>query len=58
VEKTTQRGAYDLYSLQNIIRAIKSRRLRWAGNFARMEKKRDAYIVQGFSAETSGKDTT
>jgi hypothetical protein len=29
-----------LYSSPDIIRAIKSRRLRWAGNVARMGKKR------------------
>ena len=34
-----------LYSLPNIIRSIKSRRLRWAGHVARMEQSRNAYIV-------------
>jgi hypothetical protein len=29
----------DLYSSSNIIRAIKSRRTRWAGHVARMEKR-------------------
>ena len=30
----------DLYSLPNIVRVIKSRRLRWAGHVARMEERR------------------
>jgi hypothetical protein len=33
----------DLYSSQNIIRVIKSRRMRWAGHVARMGK-REMYI--------------
>jgi hypothetical protein len=32
-----------LYSSPRKIRIIKSRRMRWAGHVARMEKKRDAY---------------
>jgi hypothetical protein len=32
-----------LYSPQNIIRVIKSRRLRWAGHVACMGERRDAY---------------
>jgi hypothetical protein len=32
-----------LYSSPSIIRIIKSRRMRWAGHVARMEKKRNAY---------------
>jgi len=35
----------DLYSSPNIIRAIKSRRMRWAGHVACMEEKRGAYRV-------------
>jgi len=31
---------YDLYSSTNIIRMIKSRRIRWAGHVARMGEKR------------------
>ena len=34
-----------LYSLPNIIRSLKSRRLRWAGHVARMEQSRNAYRV-------------
>jgi hypothetical protein len=32
-----------LYSSQNIIRMIKSRRMRWAGHVADMEENRNAY---------------
>jgi hypothetical protein len=35
----------DLYSLPNIIRVIKSRRMRWAGHVARMGEGRVAYKV-------------
>jgi hypothetical protein len=34
---------YALYSSPNIIRVMKSRRLRWAGYVARMEVRRGAY---------------
>ena len=34
-----------MYSLPNIIRSVKSRRLRWAGHVARMEQSRNAYRV-------------
>ena len=34
-----------LYSSSNIIRSLKSRRLRWAGHVARMEQSRIAYRV-------------
>jgi hypothetical protein len=33
----------DLYSSSSIFRIIKSRRMRWAGNVARMGEKRNAY---------------
>jgi hypothetical protein len=33
----------NLYSSPNIIRMIKSRRMRWAGHVTRMGKKRNAY---------------
>ena len=36
---------YALYSSPNIIRSLKSRRLRWAGHVARMEESRNAYRV-------------
>jgi hypothetical protein len=34
---------HDLYSSPSVIRIIKSRRMRWAGNVARMGEKRNAY---------------
>jgi hypothetical protein len=34
---------HDLFSSPNIIRIIKSKRLRWAENVARMEEKKNAY---------------
>jgi len=40
----------DLYFSPNIVRVIKSRRMRWAGHVARMGEGRD--IVQGFGGET------
>jgi hypothetical protein len=36
---------YNLYSSPNIIRMIKSRRMRLAGHVARMEEKRNAYRI-------------
>jgi hypothetical protein len=41
----------DLYFLPTVVRVIKSRRMRWAGNVARMEKGEDR-CVQGFGGET------
>jgi hypothetical protein len=35
----------DLYSSPNIVRVIKSRRLRWEGHVARMGVRRDVYRV-------------
>ena len=35
----------DLYSSPNIVRVIKSRRMRWAGHVARMGEEREAYRV-------------
>jgi hypothetical protein len=36
---------YDLYNSLNVIRMIKSRRMRWAGHVARMGDSRGAYRV-------------
>jgi hypothetical protein len=36
---------YDRYSSPNIVRVIKSRRIRWAGHLARMEERRGVYRV-------------
>ena len=35
----------DLYSLPNIVRVVKSRRMRWAGHVARMVENRGVYRV-------------
>jgi len=35
----------DLYCSPNIVRVIKSRRMRWAGNVARMGERRGVYRV-------------
>ena len=37
----------DLYSSPNIVRVIKSRRMRWAGHVARMGEERGVYRVLG-----------
>jgi hypothetical protein len=36
---------HNLYFSPNIIRMIKSRKMRWAGHVARMGKKRNAYRI-------------
>ena len=36
---------HGLYRSPNIVRVIKSRRLRWAGHVARMEEGRSAYKI-------------
>jgi len=36
---------FDLYSSSNVIRVIKSRRMRWAGHVAHMGGRRGAYTV-------------
>jgi len=46
----------DLYSSPNIVRVIKSRRMRWAGHVARMGEERGVYTV--LVGETGGKWTT
>jgi hypothetical protein len=46
----------DLYSSSNIIRAIKSRGMRWAVHVARMGERRGVYIV--LVGKTCGKETT
>ena len=45
----------DLYCSPNIVQVIKSRRMRWAGHVARMEKMESC--AQGFGGETSEKET-
>ena len=43
----------DLYSSPNIVRVIKSRRMRWAGHVARMGEERGVYRV--FVGKPEGK---
>jgi hypothetical protein len=43
----------DLYSLSNIVRVVKSRKMRWAGHVARMMEWR---VAQGSGGETGGKE--
>ena len=44
----------DLYCSPNIVRVIKSRRVRWAGHVARMGEERAVY--KGLGVETGGKE--
>ena len=46
----------DLYSSPNIVRLIKSRRMRWAGHVARIGEGEDG--VWGLGGETGGKETS
>jgi hypothetical protein len=41
----TSEELHNLYSSPSIIRIIKSRRMRWAGQVARMGEKRNAYRI-------------
>ena len=52
MEKITNEELNNLYSLPNIVRVIKSRRMRWAGHVARMGEGRGGYRV------LVGKETT
>ena len=38
-------GLHSLYRSPNIVRVIKSRRLRWTGHVARMEEVRSAFKI-------------
>jgi hypothetical protein len=44
---------HSLYSSPNIVRVIKSRRMRWAGHVARMKERRGVYSV--FVGNSKGK---
>jgi hypothetical protein len=48
---------HDLYRSTNIVRVIKSRRMRWTGHVARMGEG-TARCLQGFGWEAGRKDTT
>ena len=43
----------DLYASPNIVRVIKSRKMRWAGNVSRMEERRGVY--RGLVGKPEGK---
>jgi hypothetical protein len=43
--KLNNKELSDLYSLPNIVRVIKSRRMRWTGHVACMRESRDVYRV-------------
>ena len=43
--KLRNEGLRDLYSLPNIVRVVKSRRMRWAGPVARMGEGRGVHRV-------------
>jgi hypothetical protein len=43
---------HNLYSSPSIVRIIKSRRMRWAGNVARMGEKRNKYSLLAGKSET------
>ena len=45
MEKITYEELSDLYSLPNIVRVVKSRRMRWAGHVARMGEERGVHRV-------------
>jgi hypothetical protein len=44
----------DLYSLPNIVRVVKSRRMRWAGHVARMGEERGGHRI--LVGKTEGKE--
>ena len=46
---------HSLYRSPNIVRVIKSRRLRWAGHVARMEEGRSTFKYHGTTVENKGK---
>ena len=48
--KLHNEGLSDLYSLPNIVRVVKSRRMRWAGHVGRMGEGR--WGAQGSGGET------
>jgi hypothetical protein len=45
MEKIHKKEFGDLYSLPNIVRVVKSRRMRWAGHVARMGEERVVHKV-------------
>jgi hypothetical protein len=54
--KLHNKELHNLYSSPDIIRQIKSRRMRWAGHVARMGDERKVY--KGFGGKARRKETT
>jgi hypothetical protein len=54
MEKVHNEELHILYSSPDIVRQIKSRRMRWAGHVARMGEE----CIQGFDGKARRKDTT
>jgi hypothetical protein len=54
MEKLHNEELHILYSSPDIIRQIKSRRIRWAGHVARMGEE----CIQGFDGKARRKETT
>jgi hypothetical protein len=54
MEKLHNEELHILYSSPDIIRQIKSRRMRWAGHVARMGEE----CIQGFDGKARRKETT
>ena len=54
MEKAHSEELHSLYSSPNIIRVIKSRRLRWAGHIARMEEGRSGFKI--LTGKPTGKE--
>jgi hypothetical protein len=46
---------HSLYSSPNVVRAVKSRRMWWAGHVARMEEARDVYRILAVRPESKSK---
>jgi hypothetical protein len=55
-EKLHEEELHNLYSPPSIIRKIKSRRMRWAGNVARMGG--EGELVQDFGRKARREETT
>jgi hypothetical protein len=53
MEKLHNEKLNDLYLLPNIVRVIKSRKMRWAGHVARMGGGESS--IQGFGGKPEGK---
>ena len=57
MEKAPHGELHSLYLSPDIVRVIKSRRLRWAGHIARMEEGRSAFKILTGSLNLHRKET-